>query len=191
LENAEDGATRGQAPSSNALTPLPADLACRHSKAILRGDQAEMDPEPQISRDSPIAPVEIEDLRTAVGWDRSEGTYEQILQRHYAYYTARQDRGALVGYVSVLSDGIADAFLVDLIVHPEHHHTGLGSRLVRRAVADMKQAGIQCVQVTFSKHLEPFYAQCGFHIFGGGIIDFANMAWDEDSERLDQRTDPT
>jgi len=26
--------------------------------------------------------------------------------------------------------------------------------------------------------LEPFYAQCGFHIFKGGIIDFKNMEWD-------------
>ena len=138
-----------------------------------------MDTEPQIVRDGPVAPVEIEDLRAAVGWGRCEGTYEQILQRHYAYYTTRQADGALVGYVSVLSDGIADAFLLDLMVHPEHHRTGLGSRLVRRAVADMKQAGIQCVQVTFSKHLESFYAQCGFHIFRGGVIDFASMAWEE------------
>ena len=138
-----------------------------------------MDPEPQISRDSPIAPVEIEDLRTAVGWDRCEGTYEHVLRQHYAYYTARQTDSALVGYVSVLSDGVADAFLLDLMVHPDHHRTGLGSRLVRKAVADVKQAGIQCVQVTFSEDLAPFYAQCGFHIFRGGIIDFANMAWEK------------
>lgn len=42
----------------------------------------------------------------------------------------------------------------------------------------MKQAGVQCVQVTFSDHLETFYSQCGFHIFKGGIIDFRNMEWE-------------
>ncbi|NVM23991.1 MAG: GNAT family N-acetyltransferase [Desulfobacterales bacterium] len=131
-----------------------------------------------ILKNSIVEPKEIEDLREAVGWDRSEGIYEQVLQRHYAYYTARSANGKLIGYVSVLSDGVADAFLLDLMVHPKHQGTGLGKQLVRRAVIDMKQAGIQCVQVTFQDQLEPFYAMCGFHIFRGGIIDFKNIKQD-------------
>ena len=130
-----------------------------------------------IHKNGTVEPDEIEDPREAVGWDRSEGIYEQVLQRHYAYYTARSANGKLIGYVSVLSDGVADAFLLDLMVHPEHQGTGLGKQLVKRAVSDMKQAGIQCVQVTFNDHLEPFYAKCGFHIFKGGIIDFKNMQY--------------
>ena len=134
--------------------------------------------EPEITRDGPVDPREIENLRAAVGWDPSEGTYENVLRRHYAYYTARAGDSELVGYVSVLSDGIADAFLLDLMVHPTHQKAGLGIGLVRRAIRDMKRAGIQCVQVTFNDDLEPFYRQCGFHIFKGGIIDFENMEWD-------------
>ncbi len=88
--------------------------------------------------------------------------------------------GELVGYVSVLSDGIADAFLLDLMVHPDHQGTGLGSHLVKRVVRDMERAGVRCIQVTFNDHLEPFYARCGFHIFKGGIIDFKNMKWDDE-----------
>ena len=131
----------------------------------------------KILKNGIVRPDEIEDLRGVVGWDRSEGIYEQVLQRHYAYYTARSASGKLIGYVSVLSDGIADAFLLDLMVHPEHQRSGLGKQLVKQAVSDMKQAGIQCVQVTFNDHLEPFYAKCGFHIFKGGIIDFKNMEY--------------
>ena len=130
-----------------------------------------------IHKNGIVEPNEIEDLREAVGWDRSKGIYEQVLQRHYAYYTARSANGKLIGYVSVLSDGVADALLLDLMVHPKHQGTGLGKQLVRRAVIDMKQAGIQCIQVTFQNHLEPFYAKCGFHIFKGGIIDFKNMQY--------------
>ncbi len=37
-----------------------------------------------ILKSGSVDPKEIEDLREAVGWDRSEGIYEQILQRHYA-----------------------------------------------------------------------------------------------------------
>ena len=137
---------------------------------------------PVIIKNGTVEPKEIEGLRAAVGWDRSEGTYEHVLQRHYAYYTVRADDGTLVGYVSVLSDGIADAFLLDLMIHPEHQRVGLGRRLVGAVVSDAKLAGIKCVQVTFADHLEPFYARCGLHIFRGGIIEFDNMAWNGDDD---------
>ncbi len=133
---------------------------------------------PEILRNGPVNSKEICALRTAVGWDAADGTYDDILKKLYAYYTVRNDGSELIGYVSVLSDGIADAFLIDLMVHPEHQESGLGIRIVRKAASDVKQAGIQCIQVTFDDSLEPFYRKCGFHIFRGGIIDFKNMAWD-------------
>lgn len=135
--------------------------------------------DPQIIRDGPIEPEEIEDLRQSVGWERTGGTYTEVLRRHFVNYTVRDEAGGLIGYVSVLSDGIADAFLLDLMVHPKHQQSGLGTRLVIRAVTDMQAAGIQCVQVTFDADLAPFYSQCGFHIFGGGVIDFKHMQWNE------------
>ncbi len=132
----------------------------------------------EIIRDGQVDPSEIEGLREAVGWDRSEGNLERILAAHAAHYTVRDGDGLLVGYVSVLSDGIADALLLDLIVRPECHHKGIGTRLVRRAIGDMKEAGIQCVHVTFEDHLQPFYAQCGLGIIKAGIVDFKNMKWE-------------
>ena len=77
--------------------------------------------------------------------------------------------------MSVLSDGISDAFLLDLVVHPQYQRKGLGKRIVRKAIIDIKAAGIRCIQVTFNNDLESFYEKCGFHIFKGGIIDFKNM----------------
>lgn len=133
-----------------------------------------------ILKNGPVNPKEIEDLREAVGWDRSGETYARILQQHYAYYTARSVNGKLVGYVSVLSDGITNAFLLDLMVHSDHQRTGLGSHLVKRSIRDMKQAGVRCIQVTFDDHLESLYSECGFHIFKGGIIDFKYMKGDDE-----------
>ena len=132
---------------------------------------------PEIFRDAQVDPKEIEDLRAAVGWDRCEGTYSLTLKRYYTYYTVRAEEGQLIGYLSILSDGIADAFLIDLMVHPRFQAKAIGTRLVKRAIQDMKQAGIRCVQVTFNETLRGFYAQCGFHLFGGGIIDFKTMDW--------------
>jgi hypothetical protein len=52
---------------------------------------------PEIIKDGPVDPREIENLRVVVGWDRCEGTYEHILPRRYAYYIARGDDNGLVG----------------------------------------------------------------------------------------------
>jgi ribosomal protein S18 acetylase RimI-like enzyme len=129
----------------------------------------------EITRESKVTSKEIEDLRETVGWDSSEGTYQEILNRHYTYYTVRNENGKLIGYMSVLSDGISDAFLLDLVVHPQHQRKGIGRRIVKKAITDIKAAGIRCIQVTFNNNLESFYEKCGFHIFSGGIIDFKNM----------------
>jgi ribosomal protein S18 acetylase RimI-like enzyme len=126
----------------------------------------------EIIREAIVDPKEIEDLRESVGWDRSEGTYQEILNRHYTYYTVRNEDDQLIGYMSVLSDGISDAFLLDLVVHPQYQRKGLGKRIVKKAITDIKAAGIRCIQVTFNNDLESFYEKCGFHIFKGGIIDF-------------------
>ncbi len=131
----------------------------------------------EIIRDGRVAPEEIEDLREAVGWDRCEGTYSSILKQHYTYYVVRGEDGRLIGYMSILSDGISDAFLLDLMVHPDVEREQIGSRLVKRGIRDMKDAGIRYVQVTFNENLRDFYARCGFHIFGGGCIDFKTMNW--------------
>lgn len=133
---------------------------------------------PTIATNGPVAPAEIEDLRQVVGWDRSEGTYGHTLPRLFLHYTARDADQRLVGYLSVLSDGIGDAFLLDLMVHPQNQRAGLGSRIVRRAIREIRQAGVRCIQVTFTDELEPFYKRCGFHIAKAGVIDFNHMEWD-------------
>lgn len=129
----------------------------------------------EINRNGPVEPREIEALREAVGWDRGEGIYETILQRHYTYYTVRMNNADLIGYMSVLSDGVSDAFLLDLMIHPQAQRKGIGERLVKYAIRDLKHDGIRCIQVTFEQGIKCFYEKCGFHIFGGGIIDFKHM----------------
>lgn len=128
----------------------------------------------QVAREASVTDEEIGALRATVGWDHEPGTYDRVLKGVYTYFVAR-DGERLVGFVSVISDGVADAFLVDLIVHPDYQNRGIGAQLVKNAVRYAKSLGIQCVQVTFNKENEDFYRKCGFHIFGGGIIDFKTM----------------
>jgi ribosomal protein S18 acetylase RimI-like enzyme len=77
----------------------------------------------------------------------------------------------LVGFVNVISDGIGDAFLVDLMVHPEHQHQGLATALVTRAIEEVTADGIRCIQVIFDSTLDAFYRRFGFEIVNAGIVD--------------------
>ena len=125
-----------------------------------------------IERGQPVTPGEIATLRAAVGWDRCEDSQERVLRGSERYYTVR-DQDRLIGFLNVISDGVADALLVNVIVHPDFQRKGLGQALVRRAVSDLTADGIQCIQTTFLPDREEFYRKCGFYILGGGIVDNA------------------
>ena len=128
----------------------------------------------QVERDKPVTPDEINALRSSVGWDLVGESYHQVLERGYTHYSVRAE-GQLVGFVNILSDGIGDAFLVDLVVHRDHHRDHIGTAIVKRAVRDMTDDGVQCIQVTFNPENEAFYKSIGFHIFKAGIIDNKTM----------------
>ena len=118
---------------------------------------------------------EIESLREAVGWPRNEGQYDRIIPNSYTNFVIRAE-GNLIAFVNVISDGIANAYLVDLMVHPDFQHRGIGHALVGRAIADLAADGIQQVETTFHPRLEAFYQDCGFHIFKAGVIDNTTTA---------------
>jgi GNAT superfamily N-acetyltransferase len=123
-----------------------------------------------VRRDALLDPLQVETLRGAVGWDLMSGKYQLILPKSYAHFSVHAD-SQLVGFVNVISDGSADAFLVDLMVHPDFQGHGLGYALVRCATQALITDGIRCVEVIFKSHLEKFYRQCGFYIMKSGIID--------------------
>ena len=130
-----------------------------------------------IERDQPVKSEDINALRAAVGWDHEDGKYEVILKRTYTHYTVRSE-GRLIAFLNVLSDGIGDAFLVDIMVHPDFRRKGIASGMVKQAVRDLSADGVQCIQVTFNPENEPFYRSIGFHIFKAGIIDNKTMKVD-------------
>ena len=133
-----------------------------------------MNPTRTVLRNANIYGKQIEDLRAVVGWDRMDGYYDRILARSYAHFSISDDDGSLIAFVNVISDGIADAFLVDLMVHPGCQGRGIGQALVTRAIEDLRADGIRTIEVIFEPQLESFYRACGFHILQSGIIDTWN-----------------
>ncbi len=114
---------------------------------------------------------QVGELRRMVGWDARVDSYRRILGTTYlcvACFALDQ----LVGYVDVISDGVDEAYVRDLIVHPNHQHRGIGLTLLSMVKERIEQNKIKMVTLVFEPGLTEFYRKAGFHIIAGGLIDF-------------------
>ena len=115
--------------------------------------------------------TQVGELREAVGWDARIEKYQRILGNTY-FCAACFHEGELVGYVDVVSDGVDDAYMRDLMVHPEHQHQQIASKLVAMVAEVVKRDGIKLLSVLFEPEAADFYREAGFYIMAGGEIDF-------------------
>ena len=73
--------------------------------------------------------------------------------------------------MDVVSDGIDDAYIRDLVVHPDYQHRGIGTKLIDMVVKRVRSDGIKTINVVFKPRLKEFYRKANFVIMSGGIID--------------------
>lgn len=104
---------------------------------------------------------------TAEEWD-----WEQQVTRHsLGWVVARDDAGALVGFVNVLWDGLVHAWIQDVMVAATARHQGIGVELVQHARRAAADAGCEWLHVDFDDDLRPFYFDaCRFTPTNAGLI---------------------
>jgi GNAT superfamily N-acetyltransferase len=93
------------------------------------------------------------------------------LHRHSLGWVCARQRGDLVGFVNVVWDGGAHAFIVDTVVAAGFRHHGIGTGLIAAAAAHARAAGCDWLHVDFEDHLSGFYfGACGFTPTMAGLI---------------------
>ena len=95
--------------------------------------------------------------------------FAPVLSRSLVYLAA-YDGQRLIGFVNVAWDGGMHAFLLDTTVLPDLRRSGIGTELVRRAVAAARERGIVWLHVDFEPHLSAFYRGCGFADTEAGLM---------------------
>ena len=89
--------------------------------------------------------VKLEDvlhLYQAVGWTNythQPEMLEQALSHSLVIYLAL-DGDAVVGLIRLVGDGFSSIFVQDLIVLPSYQRQGIGSSMMKQALADYKDA---------------------------------------------------
>lgn len=121
-----------------------------------------------------IPAKQIADLREAVGWNRMESCYENELMTSY-FHISVYDGEKLIGYIDTVSNGVTDAYIQDLMVHPAYQGKGIGTELMNRTIAYLKERKIYMISVVFDEKLLPFYKRFGFYLMLCGQMQTYEM----------------
>lgn len=113
---------------------------------------------------------QITNLRESVGWNKMHEYYQKIIGKSYFNIGCFLDN-QLIGYIDVLSDGVIDAYIRDLMVIPNYQRKGIGSQLLTIAINKIREDKICSTNILFDNELTKFYKKAGFYIISGGVIN--------------------
>ena len=132
-----------------------------------------------ITKETSVSVDDVLPLYQAVGWTNYTNQPQmlaQALTHSLAIYLAR-DGEKIVGLVRLVGDGFSSVFVQDLIVLPSYQRQGIGSNLMKEALADYKDAyQIQLATEQTEKTLG-FYRSLGFETLS--TYDCTGMIWVE------------
>jgi len=81
------------------------------------------------------------------------------------FYQALKNRRAVVGFAQVIGHGSATVELDRIVVFPEYERMGIGTKLLKRAIAYQKKKGVKTMIVRAGRdeaHARTFYEKNGF-----------------------------
>ena len=106
-------------------------------------------------------------LFESTGWNEEYKLTPEELRRAICgswFLTAVYDGENLAGTGRVISDGVFHALIVDVIVHPEYRHAGVGTAIMRRLLDRCRTDRIRDVQLFCAAGKAPFYEALGFRV---------------------------
>jgi GNAT superfamily N-acetyltransferase len=113
------------------------------------------------------------DLYKAGGWWKE--TYDPALLPHLVRSSfcfavgVHRPSGRTVGMGRLISDGVSDGYIQDLVVLPQYRGIGIGRAIVRRLVDFGLSAGVTWIALIAKPGAEPFYECMGFSPMAGFI----------------------
>jgi aralkylamine N-acetyltransferase len=110
---------------------------------------------------------EIAALYKAGGWWKEEYKTEDLphlIHGSFVFAVATDGKtGRAVGMGRVISDGVSDGYIQDLVVLPKYRRGGVGTQIVAALVTRCLQSGITWIGLIAEPETEKFYRPLGFH----------------------------
>lgn len=93
-------------------------------------------------------------------WD--DAHLQAIVEHSFAFVAAELPDGSWIGMGRLISDGVSDAYLQDIVVLPAWEGKGVGSAIVRELLGICASHGITWIGTISEPQTEYFYRKFGF-----------------------------
>jgi len=109
---------------------------------------------------------EIIELYKAGGWWKNHydpSGIKQLIQGSFAFAVVIDiEKGKAIGMGRVISDGISDAYIQDLVILPEYRNQGIGKKLVETLLNHCISNGLLWIGLISEPGKDDFYRSLGF-----------------------------
>ncbi len=113
------------------------------------------------------------ELYKAGRWWREDPAWRASLQDmvrgSFCFLVARDGTGKIVGMGRVLSDGVSDAYIQDVVVLETHRGRGIGGGMIRRLTDRCVEARIGWIGLVAEPGTQAFYERLGFRVLPGHL----------------------
>ena len=103
-------------------------------------------------------------LYRAAGWfgpSDPAPELDAMIANSFAVSAAFDSAGRLAGMARALSDGVSDAYILDVVVDPAHRSQGVGRAIVKRLADHLASCGIDWIVCIGVPGTEAFYRAAG------------------------------
>ena len=116
---------------------------------------------------------EIADLYRTAGWWKEEydpAALGSLIQGSFSFAVAvNKKTGKAIGMGRVISDGVSDGYIQDLVVLPDYRKSGIGRQMVSALVEQCIQSGVTWIALIAEPGTQNFYQTLGFKLMEGHI----------------------
>ncbi len=122
---------------------------------------------------------EIVELYKAGGWWKNsydKSKLKDLIKGSFVFAVAVEKKsGKTIGMGRILSDGVSDAYIQDLIVLPGYRGKGVGKQLIKKLVEHCHSKGIHWIGLIAEPGQDGFYSKNGFK----QMKNYVPMKYDE------------
>ena len=109
---------------------------------------------------------EIIELYKAGGWWKDSygpSRLDSLIKKSFAFaVVVDSSANKAIGMGRIISDGVSDAYLQDIVILPEYRGKGIGTKLIKFLLAHCLSKGILWVGLIAEPNQDDFYSSVGF-----------------------------